>query len=319
MIGIHKLSKHYRDVLALDALSIQIAKGEVVGLVGKNGAGKSTALRIISGQLLPSSGDVKVDGYSVTEDPLEVRRRIGYLPDVPPLYPEMTARGYLEFAARLRGVAANQVSRRVESVISRTGLAPVAERPLLGLSRGFQQRAGIAQALVHNPPVLLFDEPMAGLDPLQIVQIRELIRSLKTDHTILFSSHILAEIANVCDRIMLIDAGQVKAVGSEEELRKANAGGLAYALTVRGTRAALARALDKIAGLRWEFAAGEEKGTVTAHLAAAKGDPRERISRACAEAELDLLELRPEGQDLEALFMALLGDEPAKKARGGAA
>jgi hypothetical protein len=118
---------------------------------------------------------------------------------------------------------------------------------------------------------------------------------------------------------MLIDAGQVKAVGSEEELRKANAGGLAYALTVRGTRAALARALDKIAGLRWEFAAGEEKGTVTAHLAAAKGDPRERISRACAEAELDLLELRPEGQDLEALFMALLGDEPAKKARGGAA
>jgi len=319
MIGIRKLSKHYRDLLALDEISFQISKGEVVGLVGKNGAGKSTTLKILSGQLLPSSGDVHVDGFSVTEDPLEVRRRIGYLPDVPPLYPEMTARAFLDFAARLRGVEGGQVSQRVDYVISRTSLESVADRPLRGLSRGYQQRVGIAQALVHNPPVLLLDEPMAGLDPLQIVHIRELVRSLKADHTILFSSHILAEIATVCDRIVLIDAGQVKAEGSEEELRKATAGKRLFVLTVRGARADLAKALEGIPGVECEITPGDEKGTVTARIAAGKNDPRERISRACAEAQLDLLELRADSQGLEALFLALLGPEPAKRKRGGAA
>lgn len=310
MIEVRHLRKSYREVQALQGIRFSVAKGEIVGLVGRNGAGKSTTLKILSGQLLPSAGDAAIDGCSVVEDPLAVRRRIGYLPEVPPLYPEMTPRSYLLFAARLRGLAASQARSRVADVIHRTGLEPVAARPMRGLSRGYQQRVGIAQAIVHNPPVLLLDEPMAGLDPLQIVQIRELIRSLKADHTQLFSSHILAEVTNVCDRIVLIDGGQVKAEGSESDLRKASLHSRTLVATVLGDRQKLLEALQSLSGLSAVVEPGREAGTVTARITAevAPGDPRERVSRACAAAGLALLELRQEEQGLEALFLLLLGD-----------
>lgn len=316
MIEVRQISKAFRDVQALRGIAFRVGKGEIIGLVGKNGAGKSTTLKVLSGQLLPSAGDAVVDGCSVVNDPLEVRRRIGYLPETPPLYPEMTPRSYLMFAAQLRGLAAPQARSRVDDVIAKTGLEPVAMRPMLGLSRGYQQRVGIAQAIVHNPPVLLLDEPMAGLDPLQIVQIRELIRSLKHDHTLLFSSHILAEITNVCDRIVLIDQGQVKAEGSEAELRKNLLHSRRLVATVLGDRAKLVAALQKIPGVVVTAEAGSEPGTVTARIQAeaTAGDPRERVSRACAEAGLALLELRAEDHGLEDLFLMVLGD-PSK---GGA-
>jgi ABC-2 type transport system ATP-binding protein len=311
MIEVRDLGKSYRDVQALRGISFRVARGEIVGLVGKNGAGKSTTLTILSGQLLPSAGDARIDGHSVVEAPLEVRRRIGYLPEVPPLYPEMTARGYLRFAAQLRGLGAQQARTRVEEVIARTGLEPVAHRPMRGLSRGYQQRVGIAQAIVHNPPVLLLDEPMAGLDPLQIVQIRELIRSLKAEHTQLFSSHILAEVTQVCDRIVLIDQGQVKAQGSEAELRQTLLRGKTLVATVMGSRERLLTALQALPGLSTRVEPGREPGTVTAHITAgpAAGDPREHVSRACAQAGLPLLELRSEHQGLEELFLILLGGQ----------
>lgn len=309
MIDVRDLGKSYRDVQALRGVSFTVARGEVVGLVGKNGAGKSTTLRILSGQLLPGAGDARIDGHSVVEAPLEVRRRIGYLPEVPPLYPDMTARGYLRFAAQLRGLGAAQARARVEEVIARTGLEPMAGRPLRGLSRGYQQRVGIAQAIVHNPPVLLLDEPMAGLDPLQIVQIRELIRSLKAEHTQLFSSHILAEVTQVCDRVVLIDQGQVKAQGSEAELRQNLLRGQSLVVTVMGSQERLLEALQTLPGLSPSVAPGREPGTATAHITAgpAAGDPREQVSRACAQAGLTLLELRFEHQGLEELFLMLLG------------
>ncbi|HEX7926821.1 MAG TPA: ABC transporter ATP-binding protein [bacterium] len=321
MIEVRQISKAFRDVQALRGIAFRVGKGEIIGLVGKNGAGKSTTLKVLSGQLLPSAGDALVDGCSVVNDPLEVRRRIGYLPETPPLYPEMTPRSYLLFAAQLRGVAGPLARGRVDDVIAKTGLEPVATRPMLGLSRGYQQRVGIAQAIVHNPPVLLLDEPMAGLDPLQIVQIRELIRSLKHDHTLLFSSHILAEITNVCDRIVLIDQGQVKAEGSEAELRKNLLQSRRLVATVLGDRAKLVAALQKIPGVSVTAEAGSEPGTVTARIQAEStaGDPRERVSRACAEAGLALLELRAEDHGLEDLFLMVLGDPSKSGATGGKA
>ncbi len=321
MIEVRQLRKAYRDILALRGITFQVAKGEIVGLVGKNGAGKSTTLKVLSGQLLPSTGDAVVDGFSVVDAPLEVRRRIGYLPETPPLYPEMSPRAYLEFAARLRGVPAQQAPGRVAEVIARTGLEPVAGRPMRGLSRGFQQRVGIAQAIVHNPPVLLLDEPMAGLDPLQIVQIRELIRSLKGDHTLLFSSHILAEITNVCDRILLIDQGQVKAQGSEAELRQSWIHQRTLAVTVRGDAVRLQHVLDRLPGVKAEVAPGREPGTVTARITTAGGgqDPREQLSRACGEAGLPLLELRTEEHGLEEVFLLLLGSGQGAVTATGAA
>jgi len=317
MIEVRQISKSFRDVHALRGIQFSIAKGEIVGLVGKNGAGKSTTLKILSGQLLPSAGDASIDGCSVVDDPLQVRRRIGYLPEVPPLYPEMTPRSYLLFAAQLRGIAGAMARSRVEDVIAKTGLEPVGNRPMRGLSRGYQQRVGIAQAIVHNPPVLLLDEPMAGLDPLQIVQIRELIRSLKHDHTLLFSSHILAEITNVCDRIVLIDQGQVKAQGSETELRQSLLHSRTLVATVLGEQAKLLQVLQNIPGLSATAEPGREPGTVTARIRAEAGpvDPRERVSRACAEAGLPLLELRMDEHGLEELFLLLLGDA----AKGGGA
>jgi ABC-2 type transport system ATP-binding protein len=310
MIEVRQISKSFRDVHALRGIQFSVAKGEIIGLVGKNGAGKSTTLKILSGQLLPSAGDATIDGCSVVDDPLQVRRRIGYLPEVPPLYPEMSPRGYLRFAAQLRGLSGQQARARVEESILKTDLAPVADRPMRGLSRGYQQRVGIAQAIVHNPPVLLLDEPMAGLDPLQIVQIRELIRTLKHDHTLLFSSHILAEIANVCDRIVLIDQGLVKAQGSETELRQSLLHSRVLVATVLGDCAKLLQALQSLPGLAATAEPGREPGTVTAriHTAEGPGDPRERVSRALSAAGLSLLELRTEEHGLEELFLLLLGD-----------
>ncbi|HUJ73205.1 MAG TPA: ABC transporter ATP-binding protein, partial [bacterium] len=219
MIRVEHLHKSYDRwagprALALDDLSFHVPAGHIAGLVGKNGAGKSTTLKILSGQLLPSSGEVWVEGFPVSTQPLEVRRRIGFLPETPPLYPEMTVTGYLVYAARLRGVAGRQAGARVREVMERLGLVEVARERLRALSRGFQQRVGIAQAIVHGPSVVLLDEPMAGLDPLQIVQTRELVRSLKPQHTVLFSSHILGEIASLCDSILLLDGGRLKAQGT---------------------------------------------------------------------------------------------------------
>jgi ABC-2 type transport system ATP-binding protein len=218
VIEITDLHKYYGERRAIGPLSCSIAAGEVVGLLGLNGAGKTTTLRILACDLLPSSGSVTVDGIDVVERPHEVRSRIGYLPDTPPLYPEMTVRAYLHFAARLRGMSRADAERRVPEVEELTELGDVANDPIASLSHGFKQRVGIAQAIVHRPRLLVLDEPITGLDPVQIVEMRELLRSLKGDHTILLSSHILSEISETCDRILVIKDGQIAAAGTETEL-----------------------------------------------------------------------------------------------------
>ena len=308
MIQAEALTKYYGGNKALDAFSFSIGKGEIVGLVGRNGAGKSTVLRILSCQILPSEGNVLVDGIPVTESPLEVRRRIGFLPEQPPLYQEMTVRDYLRFAAGLRGLAGGEGADRCAQVVHQTGLADVVGQRIGNLSRGFQQRVGIAQAIVHDPPVVLLDEPMAGLDPLQITQIRELIRELGQRHTVLFSSHILSEITNVCDRVMVIDQGALKAEGKEEALWDTYLTQQRLRLLVRGEQAAIGQALQGVAGVTVETMESAGDGAFALTLATGQ-EHREAIARAIVQAGLGLLEMQGESHGLEALFMHLLKRE----------
>src|SRR4051812_40313326 len=218
MIQVRELTKYYGERPAIHDLSFDIDRGEVIGFLGLNGAGKTTTLKILGCVLLPTSGQVVVDGLNVTERPDEVRRRIGFLPDVPPLYNEMTVGRYLTFAARLRGVASRDAAARVTEAEDKTSLRDVHGELISSLSHGYRQRVGLAQALVHKPALLILDEPTAGLDPVQIVEMRNLIRRLRGEHTLLISSHFLSEISQTCDRLLVIQSGEIVAQGSEEQL-----------------------------------------------------------------------------------------------------
>jgi len=306
MIKFEKLTKYYGEKKALNELSFEVATGEIIGLVGKNGAGKSTALKILSAQMLPSSGEVSVDGVSVTENPEAVRARMGFLPEAAPLYREMTVASYLTFAGRLRQVSKAEIQQRVDQVAAETGLVEVMHDRLAGLSRGYQQRVGIAQALIHRPPVVLLDEPMGGLDPLQIVQIRDLIQRLRGQHTVLFSSHILSEITNVCDRVVLIDQGTVRAVGSEDELRRDLSPWRQMSLMVRGKPAKVKSALSKVKAVSITKQDELPDGLMHLQLALEK-DVREEVATTCAEQGLGLLEMKAQADGLEDLFLQLVG------------
>jgi ABC-2 type transport system ATP-binding protein len=235
VIEINDLTKYYGERKAVGPLSFSIADGEIVGLLGLNGAGKTTTLRVLACDLLPSSGAVRVDGLDVVDQPNDVRARIGYLPDVPPLYGEMTVRDFLTFAARLRGMNADDAAARVPEVMEATYTDGVADDVISSLSHGFKQRVGIAQAIVHRPKLLVLDEPISGLDPVQIVEMREMLRGLKGEHTILLSSHILSEISETCDRILVIRDGQIAASGTENELFANLQSTFRIELTVRET------------------------------------------------------------------------------------
>ena len=218
MIEIRDLYKYYGERRALGELSFTIEPGQIIGLLGLNGAGKTTTLRILASDLLPTSGRVLVGGVDVVSDPDVVRAKIGYLPDSPPLYPEMTVREFLRFAGKIRGIDGAQLAQRVDEVIRLTELPAVQNDRIATLSHGFRQRVGIAQAIVHRPELVVLDEPISGLDPVQIVEMRELVRSLGGEHTVILSSHILSEISETCDRILVIGDGKIIADGTEAEL-----------------------------------------------------------------------------------------------------
>lgn len=211
MIEVHHLTKRYRDRVAVDDLSFQVAEGELLGFLGPNGAGKTTTMRVLTGFLPASSGLVKVAGHDVFEEPLEVKRRIGYLPETPPLYPEMTVRGYLRFVATLRGVPRGQLATELERVADATGTTTVMGRVIQNLSKGFRQRVGLAQALLGSPPVLILDEPTEGLDPIQRAEVRRLIKGLGGKHTVILSTHILPEVTMTCDKVLILHQGRLVA------------------------------------------------------------------------------------------------------------
>jgi len=211
MIEVTGLTKRYRDRIAVDDLTFSVPEGEILGFLGPNGAGKSTTMKILTGYLPASSGTVKVAGFDVFEEPYEVKRRIGYLPETPPLYPEMTVKAYLRFVASIKGVRRGQMAAELERVAHATGVAEVTERLIQNLSKGFRQRVGIAQALLGNPPVLVLDEPTEGLDPSQRAEVRQLIKGLAGQHTVILSTHLLSEVTVTCERVLIINQGRMVA------------------------------------------------------------------------------------------------------------
>ena len=218
MIEVQHLTKRYGPVTAVDNVSFRVETGEILGFLGPNGAGKTTTMRIITGYMPATEGKVAVAGYDVFEQPIEAKRRTGYLPETPPLYPDMTVREYLNFVARIKGVPRREVSSRVDDAMKRTRIADMAGRHCAKLSKGYRQRVGLAQAILHNPDVLVLDEPTAGLDPKQIIETRQLIRDLGGSHTIVLSTHILPEVSQTCQRVVIINKGKVVAVDTPDNL-----------------------------------------------------------------------------------------------------
>jgi ABC-2 type transport system ATP-binding protein len=311
MIEVRDLLKYYGERRATGPLSFTIEKGEIVGLLGLNGAGKTTALRVLACDLLPSSGTVRVDGIDVVDDPHEVRRRIGYLPDTPPLYGEMTVHEYLVFAGRLRGLSRADAHRRAGAVCESTQLGHVKDDLISSLSHGYRQRVGIAQAVVHGPRLLILDEPISGLDPVQIIEMRQLLRSLRGEHTIVLSSHILTEISETCDRLLVLGDGRIVASATEAELGKSLLGGGEIEITVRTADVAAAQALlEGVEGVRKvSRASAKEPGDdVTTFRLDAERDVREVACRALVTGGVGILELVRSKHELESIFLKLTAD-----------
>jgi gliding motility-associated transport system ATP-binding protein len=310
MIEVLDLFKYYGEKRAAGPLSFEISSGEIVGLLGLNGAGKTTALRVLACDLLPSSGTVRVDGIDVVDRPDDVRRRIGYLPDTPPLYAEMTVHEFLLFAARLRGVSGADAERRANAAEEVTQLGAVRDDLISSLSHGFRQRAGIAQAIVHKPRLLILDEPITGLDPVQIVEMRQLLRSLRGEHTIVLSSHILTEISETCDRLLVMREGEIVAAGTEAELSGRLLRGRQLEVTVRAEDTAVAgeilRKVDGVASVS-EAPARERGPKVATFHVEADRDVREDLCRALVESKIGILELVRSKRELESIFLSLTG------------
>jgi ABC-2 type transport system ATP-binding protein len=307
--GVRKL---YGGKVALDDVSFRIERGEVVGFLGLNGAGKTTMLRILCGLLLPSGGRVRVDGVDAVEQPLALRRSIGFLPDRPPLYGDMTVRDMLRYAGRLHGVAARDLDGRVNEVIALTGLSAVAGDLVETLSHGFRQRAGIATAIVHAPRLVVLDEPISGLDPAQIVEMRAVIRGLKDRHTVLMSSHILGEVSETCDRILVLHGGRIVAQGREADLARGAA--IRIEVIARGALAALRDpALLVGDGVSDLDAATVDGGLVRLRARCATDTAREGLVRALVQAGFGVRSVVPLESDLESLFLTLTAGTPGAR------
>jgi ABC-2 type transport system ATP-binding protein len=302
MIEVADLTKKYGECVAVKGLSFKVEKGMIWGLLGPNAAGKTTTMRILTGYLPATDGKAVVAGLDVFEQPNEVKKAIGYLPENPPLYPEMTVSSYLEFVAEIKGVPSSKIKEARAKVLKSTGLEAVRGRLIKNVSRGYKQRVGIAQALIHDPQVLILDEPTVGLDPAQIVEIRELIKSLRGEHTILISTHILAEVTQVCDGVVIINEGRLMASGSLEDLTASYARNEGVVLRLRegGERAAaLFRGLP---GIQSSVPAGDE-----IRIEWPRGsDHHDAITKICADKGLGLREMRSLAMNIEDLYLKIV-------------
>lgn len=306
MIEVHNLSKNYGERAAIRGLNFSVRKGEVVGFLGPNGAGKSTTMKILTGYMAPSSGQVKVAGFDVFEDPIEVKRRIGYLPETPPVYHDMFVQDYLRFVARLKGVDASRVTSLVNSALEKTNLQDVRGRLINNLSKGYKQRVGLAQALVSDPEILILDEPTVGLDPKQVSEMRQLIRQLKGQHTIILSTHILPEVQASCEKVIIINRGEIVAEDSLETLAKRmSGGGQSVTLRVRRKQDALLGQLAKTAGVRKAANAGNFLEIETD----GNEDTVEKIAEAAVAQGAGLMELKVQALALEDIFIKLTSTE----------
>lgn len=309
MIVAEGLTKYYGPKLALVDVSLRVERGEILGLLGPNGAGKTTMMRILAGYLPPTAGRAEIAGYDMTRQALEARRRIGYLPETVPLYPELTVRAYLDFQARLKGVPARHRRERIAVVAERTGAADVIDTLIGKLSRGYRQRVGLAQALVHDPPVLILDEPTVGLDPRQIIETRQLIKGLAGEHSVMLSTHILPEVAMTCQRVAIISDGRVVAEDTPDNLTRRLRGADVVELEIRGPQQDVATALRGLAGVR-QVESQSRDGRLRLRVECELGrDLREQLAATVVGRGWGLLELRPVGMSLEEIFLQLTTKE----------
>ncbi len=311
MIRIENLVKRYGDHLAVDQLSFTVEPGKIYGFVGPNGAGKSTTMNVITGYIAASSGTVVIDGHDILKEPLAAKACIGYLPEIPPLYAGMTVQEYLMFVAELKRVPKKERAGHVEEIKQKTGLADVGERLIRNLSKGYQQRVGLAQALISDPKVLILDEPMVGLDPKQIIEMRDLIRGLSGKHTVILSSHILSEISAVCDQIMILSRGKLVADGTPEELEAMMQEKAEVAVTVLAEKEQAETVLVQMKEIEaFTVESGEETGSIVLHITAKdNADIRKKLSVALASAGLPILSMNLSKKSLEDIFLELTGTE----------
>jgi ABC-2 type transport system ATP-binding protein len=313
VIEVQHLTKRYGRVTAVDDVSFRVERGEIVGFLGPNGAGKTTTMRVITGYMPPTEGRVVVAGFDVFEQPIDAKRRTGYLPETPPLYPDMTVREYLTFVARIKGVPSGERKARVERVMARTAVADMRDRLCGKLSKGYRQRVGLAQAILHNPDVLVLDEPTAGLDPKQINETRQLIHELAGDHTIILSTHILPEVAQTCQRVVIINKGRVVAVDTPDNLTRRLRGAESLYVLVDADRDA-APALQGVPGVTRVAMAGRHESAVGYEVESVRGeDVRRDLARVVVSQGWGLLELRPLRVSLEDVFLRVTTEEQVEK------
>jgi ABC-2 type transport system ATP-binding protein len=310
VIEVQHVSKHYGRVTAVDDVSFKVERGEILGFLGPNGAGKTTTMRILTGYMPPSEGRAMVAGFDVFDQPIEAKRRTGYLPEMPPLYPDMTVREYLDFVGRIKGVPPKERKERVKSVMTRAHVADMADRHCSKLSKGYRQRVGLAQALIHDPDVLILDEPTAGLDPKQIIETRQLIRGLAGDHTIVLSTHILPEVAQTCQRVVIINKGRVVAIDTPDNLTARLQGAETMYVQVDAGGADPTPALTSIPGVT-RVVESEQRGTAAGfEVESERGvDIRRELARAVVTSGWGLLELRPMRMSLEEIFLQVTTEE----------
>lgn len=311
MIEVTNLTKRYGNHLAVDHLSFHVEKGQIYGFLGPNGAGKSTTMNMLTGYIAATEGTIVINGHDVLKEPEEAKKGIGYLPEIPPLYTEMTVSEYLQFAAELKKVPKEERKKQIQEVMEMTMITDMAGRLIKNLSKGYRQRVGLAQAILGYPEVIILDEPTVGLDPKQIIEIRDLIKNLGKEHTVILSSHILSEVSAICDHIMIISHGKLVASDSPEGLQKMMKGDTHLSLTVKGTGDSVVEALSKIDGIeKSEVADSKESGCVEALLSVAEGiDVREAVFYALAEKKLPILSMNHSVKSLEDIFLSLTEDE----------
>ena len=319
MIEVENLTKSYGPRVAVSDVTFNVQKGEVLGFLGPNGAGKTTTMRVITGFLPPTHGKVRVAGYDVAEEPLEAKRRTGYLPESPPVYPDMTVEEYLAFVGRIKGVGRRDLRTRLNEVVERCAIGDVRARQIGKLSKGYRQRVGLAQALIHMPDVLVLDEPTAGLDPKQIIETRELIKGFAGQHTVILSTHILPEVSKTCQRVVVINAGQIVAVGTPDELTQRLQGYETVLVTVEGPAAEIMDKFQRVGGVNWVEPRDANNGRVTLEVHSEKEkDVRAELARAVVESGWKLYELRTSGLSLEEIFLKLTTKDMSEESAAAA-
>jgi len=314
LITVENLTKRYATKTAVEGMSFEVEKGEILGFLGPNGAGKTTTMRIITGYMPSTDGTVRVDGFDVFDNPLEVRRRIGYLPENPPLYLDMTVTGYLRFVAKIKGVAKTNLGDEVARVMERVNITDVKDRIIAKLSKGYKQRVGIAQALLNDPPVMILDEPTIGLDPKQIHEIRELIKDLAGKHTVVLSTHILPEVEQTCHRVVIINKGKIVAVGTPQTLRAQLQGAERVTIEVQGPASDIVSKLKAMPGVVDIEKIAENDGRLRLQVEGElHKEIRSELARTIVQNGWGLYELQAETMSLEDIFLELTTAEESEK------